>query len=480
MLAQCDPTLVTPVDQGGDTDGNSGLAKLRKAQTVNDNFQMRHKHFAFRRWHLALVIFLVLAVLTGLYVAIQQSSVERRLKALRAAGYPTNFAELAEYNRLPAGTLNAADVYGRAFWQYRPPVDEETWKIPIVGSAALPGRGLPVPQTMTDAISQYLARNRTCLTLLHEAGAIEHCRYTWDYTKGLTELPAIRRCAWLLELSATYHAYSGDPNGAAECIQDGLRLADSLRNEPGLVCYLIRRGCSALAVRGLERSMNATAFTDAQLREMDLALAATAATTLDLAQVMITERCFMLESCRDTSLKSSWPLTPSRGVGPRLLVHLPGIRRIGVVDTLDYMEDCIAAAKLPPQERMARFRALEQEAKDLSFMHLMVNSILSSTGELGALHARFPAIFDLARTALAVERYRLAAGRLPEALGQLVPQYLDHVPIDPFDGQPIRYRRTEPGYVVYNVAEDGQDNGGREWDEVPQGQLYDLCFVVTR
>ncbi len=58
-------------------------------------------------------------------------------------------------------------------------------------------------------------------------------------------------------------------------------------------------------------------------------------------------------------------------------------------------------------------------------------------------------------------------GRLPETLGELVPEYLDDVPRDDFDGEPLRYDRDKK--VVYSVGEDLTDDGGftpeeaREW-----------------
>ena len=62
---------------------------------------------------------------------------------------------------------------------------------------------------------------------------------------------------------------------------------------------------------------------------------------------------------------------------------------------------------------------------------------------VAALDLRFRAHLDLARTALAIERYRLATGAVPSELDELVPEHLQEMPLDPFDGRPIRYRRTE-------------------------------------
>src|SRR5581483_9949149 len=61
-------------------------------------------------------------------------------------------------------------------------------------------------------------------------------------------------------------------------------------------------------------------------------------------------------------------------------------------------------------------------------------------------------------TLVAVERYRLAHGHWPAALTDLVPDYLPKVPIDVYDGAPVRFRRLPDGVAVYSVGEDGVDN----------------------
>jgi hypothetical protein len=75
-------------------------------------------------------------------------------------------------------------------------------------------------------------------------------------------------------------------------------------------------------------------------------------------------------------------------------------------------------------------------------------------------YARDTAQLRNAATALAVERFRLKTGQPPATLEELVPEFLESVPIDPFDGQPLRYRRSENGYVVYSVSLNLQDDGG--------------------
>jgi hypothetical protein len=441
---------------------------------MSDNEQGRNGRFTLKAWHAILAIILVLAGLIALYIMIGRARLNRRLEALRAAGYPTTLAELAEYNKLPAGAPNAAGVYMAAFGVFAPPLDGTN--TPQLGAAKWPDRGKPLPEPMAKAISQCLTDNQQCLSLLHEAGGIQDCDYDWDWqaqaTGVLPRMADMRHCAQLLALGAVYYSHTGDPNAAVRCIEDGLRLADSLRREPAQISYLVRVACVGLALANLEQSLNVATLTDGQLAELDKALAATAG-TLDLTQALITERCIMIEACRDPLILAD----SSQAPGPRML---PGMTRTGITDILDYTDACIEACKLPPPQRLMRFREATKKVEDLSFMHVMIKSLAPALGRAAELDARVHAHLDLAGTALAIERYRLATSKVPERLEELVPQYLKEVPIDPFDGQPIRYRRTDPGYRLYSIGEDGQDNGGKEKAEVSRGDPYDWPFIVTR
>jgi hypothetical protein len=61
---------------------------------------------------------------------------------------------------------------------------------------------------------------------------------------------------------------------------------------------------------------------------------------------------------------------------------------------------------------------------------------------------------------LALERHRRAKGAWPAKLEALTPTLLKAVPLDPFDGKPLRYRATADGVIVYSVGPDGSDDGG--------------------
>ena len=62
------------------------------------------------------------------------------------------------------------------------------------------------------------------------------------------------------------------------------------------------------------------------------------------------------------------------------------------------------------------------------------------------------------RVILALRAHQLMKGDLPSSLDALVPAFLDEVPLDNFDGQPLRYSREKR--LVWSVGTDLRDNGG--------------------
>ena len=122
--------------------------------------------------------------------------------------------------------------------------------------------------------------------------------------------------------------------------------------------------------------------------------------------------------------------------------------------------------------------------EDVPKIYVMLHVLMPARSRIFQVSLHNNARLRTVRVGLAIERYRLANGKLPENLAELVPAYLDTVPKDPFDGQELRYKRIEKGYVVYSIGEDGSDDGGEE--RLPQGKRkggkanWDVTFIVER
>lgn len=74
------------------------------------------------------------------------------------------------------------------------------------------------------------------------------------------------------------------------------------------------------------------------------------------------------------------------------------------------------------------------------------------------------------QTLLALKQFQLQNGRLPASLAELVPLFLKDIPIDPYDGEPVRYSAEKK--IVYSVGSDLEDSGG-SGEEKPADAMYD-------
>ena len=57
------------------------------------------------------------------------------------------------------------------------------------------------------------------------------------------------------------------------------------------------------------------------------------------------------------------------------------------------------------------------------------------------------------------------------------------VPLDPFDGQELRYKKLERGFVIYSIGEDQKDNGGKEPPKSRQKNINsdsDITFIIEK
>ncbi|MBI3736282.1 hypothetical protein HY256_07185, partial [Candidatus Sumerlaeota bacterium] len=69
--------------------------------------------------------------------------------------------------------------------------------------------------------------------------------------------------------------------------------------------------------------------------------------------------------------------------------------------------------------------------------------------------------FDFVLVAMKLELYRNANGAYPDSLGQLVPEYLDRVPLDPSDGKPWIYKNLGTEFELSSAMNEqlGADRG---------------------
>ena len=286
----------------------------------------------------------------------------------------------------------------------------------------------------------------------------------------------------LLNLEAIWHAENGQSQSAAHSVMSGFGLARSLAKEPIIIPQLVRMACHGLAISGLERCINRTAFTDEQLADLDRCFIEAEGCS-NLARAYVGDRCHFLDALKKPESLMSAITDDGKQISPMTAPFSELYKAVGLADMdamlyLDFIDGYIEITKLPPHQRKKASDTLEARLESISNIHLLLHMLMPSWSRAVTVELRSIAGLRAARASLALERYRLAAGKLPDSLSELVPVYLESVPKDPFDGNQMRYRKLETGFVVYSICEDLSDDSGKE--KTKESKYWDMTFIVER
>jgi hypothetical protein len=143
---------------------------------------------------------------------------------------------------------------------------------------------------------------------------------------------------------------------------------------------------------------------------------------------------------------------------------------------LALMNRWVAIAMLPSWEQSAAEQQFNQDVRDLPKSAILTRLLLPALTRLGEASRRKHAYLRCLTVTLAAERYRREKKIWANTIDQLCPKYLAAVPIDPFDGLRLRYRRLEDGVMVYAVGNDGVDNDGNLDREHPNRPGVDIGY----
>lgn len=440
-----------------------------------------------RKWPRRLLkVLLALALLfAGWHVTIRWKV--RRELAKVPAGEPMSLEALDDWYPTPEGE-NAANAYGTAFMVMVPLAQAQKKFVPIPGEAELlPGQ--PMPADMRAAIKQHVTANAGALKQLHSAARIPECRYPIDMTQGFyTRLPHLAQCrgaARLLSLQGMLAAEKGDAETATRALHATLALADSLRNEPYLISMLVRLALLEVATRQLEQTLSRTELTGPRLAALQQAFAQ-AQDPDALWRALVAERATGHTAFGNlvmmTDAFDSMNLKGYRAAVVMVPYILSGVREYDHYVFLRTMNRHIEAAKAPSDEMLRRTRPVETHLIDLPKVCALSRRLLRILTQTSKEHLKGVVLLRAAETACAVERFRLAEGRLPKTLDKLVPTYLDAVPLDVFRPRkaPLRCVCRKGGVVViYSISTDRKDDGGPGHNHGDVRHIEDVGVILV-
>jgi hypothetical protein len=406
-----------------------------------------------------------------------------------APGEPTTPEELnAWYPSVPESE-NAALIYIKAFEARIQRQDLEV-ALPFY-DAKLPPPGEPLPEAMRAAMGSYLAVEAEEIRLLHETAALPKSRYPVDLfsDEPWVDSSKLRYSVRDLCIEALVESEHQHGDAAVQALLAALAAAVSLRAEPTFMPHHVGRACFQNVWQVLERMLSQSTLTEAQLQALSTAVGS-ADTFECVSRGLVGSRCFAekwfehpsayLDEMRSRQDSLAPPRTPSSrfswgfyrwsGLADfeharfnNLLREWQEARRKSFPGILDAVQDVQSKADAIPEWRARITRALMPPG---------------SITRLTLTEADQRARISIAQTALALERFRLAKGMLPERLEDLAPSFLPEAFSDPFDGKALRYRRNPSGYVLYSIGMNLEDEDGSKASS--NGREGDIVFEVVR
>ena len=216
------------------------------------------------------------------------------------------------------------------------------------------------------------------------------------------------------------HAHDDNPAGVAKSIETGLRVSQSLSDEPSSMGQLIGTACGSMSLANVEEFISLE-YEDEQL-----------------ARLQTTIREFMPQKSLLRGLE---------GATVRLLSDFKNPEITGPLrrneDAAFLVELIVPLMEVVKKSGWSEIRKAAASAVDAveqiqsggganATRYMLSTHTMPSIAALVHAKARGAATLSLHDALIAARRFELANDRLPESLEELVPKFLPAIPVDPF------------------------------------------------
>ena len=348
----------------------------------------------------------------------------------------------------------------------------------------------PLPEESVADVAALEASHATTFALIRDARDLPESDwglYAGDHTLLLPHLNSFREAANRLYYALPLRHRDGDIAAAIEYARDILTIGEAVPTYSATVLTsLVATSIHRLAAErlrdmaltrppGMSAEQEAAAWRDARPQ-----VEAAIRDLLDPVPERAVGRLGFAGERNMNVLTADWMLSPGGNAGafgvpildgpvgpaitPVIRLDMLGLAGrldrtslvLGEVDALPDQRDALAAAGTSLEPPVATGVAEASSGLLTSIMGPSLDRALVA-------YARVKADRRAAAVMLAAKLYAADhEGELPPSLDALVPEYLPHVPLDPFarGNRPMRYDPDAPLPIVYSVGEDFEDDGG--------------------
>ena len=316
----------------------------------------------------------------------------------------------------------------------------------------------------SDAATHILNENKSALATVHRAASMPDCSRQVDVTdfvsSPIPQFTYYRTLARLLSISARCKALDGDLPGALRELAVIEAMAEHLNGFPDFIPCMIAATLHIMRVEVLEcvlASMDNHPEGAIALPVNTHPLSARSfARTLSL-EIKGILQYFQIYAISPESIGPDYVKEFAPSSGPVLAILRQLWRVFMLPSELDFARDMDRHFNEEPAES---YKALHEDLKEIEEAQ--------ESGEMGPLmqwaYLEFTAYMvramecdanrGLSDLALAATAFKATNGRYPDSLSDLVPDYIDQIPMDPFDSQALKMKPVNGGLDLYSVGPD--------------------------
>ncbi|WP_432798644.1 hypothetical protein [Poriferisphaera sp. WC338] len=433
------------------------------------------------------LVLLVVIAFVGWHVYLNHQ-LDQQLVELRAAGHPVGIDELeqryadfdeenlADYLEPVLGRLHDAskeikERYGKHADDMPDDVESMKGAVPVLTAAPIDwyrNHQTP-PGLLLDAMGRLLDEHREDIETLLDLPDWE-ARYPIDFSEGImTELPhlaELRNAARVLQLYHWEAIHRGQPADGIRALVAMRQLAESIKDEPVLITQLVRVSIHRLLQVEIERALNLHVYDDGQLAVLyalvepfDIGVAVTMSFEGELVWTQYEIEWMKRDPARIKELLTS--------EAPAFIARLQKYAGLLTRDQM-LVADYYGRMLEDIQRGNWDMQPYDDEAEQYGLLSMYARIFLPAITACARTNVQYHRLSVMTRLAIAVERYRLAKGELPEGLDVLVPRYMAALPVDQYysvsgvlgEAQAYGLVTHGAGYVVYHPGRDMVDNEG--------------------
>jgi hypothetical protein len=294
-------------------------------------------------------------------------------------------------------------------------------------------------------------------------------------------LPDWKKLAQVAVVRENFLLHNGQDKEAFDQIMQHVQLGQQMQNGHGpLIDYLVGAAVRSMGLIQMQRRVGKTHLNPDQLkdyiRQLGSAPDEEAAAFANTIKAEYQFQVKMLDAMRHGKITNSDP--SDYHPHPSRLLPLFNFSQTKALFAEEELKLVKAAphhfneAKLPDVDSRPSLAAIFLSGNGVGqiLYYMTMPAIIPSL----ATKSKGDTQLQATRIILALRAYQLTHGNLPSDLNALVPEFLDAVPADDFDGQPLRYAPDRK--IVYSVGQNLKDDGGKDSRPGPSNRPLDLVY----